>query len=98
MLKSFDEMTPDQQLAYKMGYEAARSELPVAGPDDLVIRREDFGAVIEVVTKAGSYGVAPIIQQSDWAFTDLDHEIGTDLAPGRYLILPVAAAEGGEEE
>lgn len=39
LLKSFDEMTPDQQLAYKMGYEATRSELRVAGRDDL--RRGD---------------------------------------------------------
>lgn len=49
MLKSFDEMTPDQQLAYKMGYEAARSELRVAGPDDLVIRREDLSRVLALV-------------------------------------------------
>lgn len=39
LLRSYDEMTPDQQLAYKMGYEAARSELCVAGRDDL--RRGD---------------------------------------------------------
>lgn len=51
MLKSYDEMTADQQLAYKMGYEAARSELRVAGRDDL--RRGDSipDALVEEAAK-----------------------------------------------
>lgn len=94
MLKSFDEMTPDQQLAYKMGYEAARSELRVAGPDDLVIRREDIDY------RAAAKALAGILLYWQWSSIGPQggHETEAVAAGIVDAALGLAATEGEEEE
>jgi hypothetical protein len=58
--------------------------------EDILAAVRELGAVeVEVAEVNASYGRAPKVVSSDHAFVDMDHEIGTDLLPGRYLIVPL---------
>lgn len=82
-LKSYDEMTPEQQLAYKLG--------ATLTPADVLAYVRTLPGVEEIVVDV-KYDAEPFMKKGPF-FVDYDYEVACDLDPGRYLIVPLSEEE-----
>lgn len=83
-LKSYDEMTPEQQLAYKLGAASLT-------PADILAALRTLPGVEEIVVDV-KYDTEPFMKKGPF-FVDYDYEVACDLEPGRYLIVPLSEEE-----
>jgi hypothetical protein len=86
---SLEDLFVERRVPSEPGVWRGWEKRPATREDVLTAVRELGGAEVEVSEVNASYGRTPKVVSSDHAFIDMDHEIGTDLLPGRYLIVPL---------